>query len=264
MENIIRIGHYRKNDTLGSKSAQILRVIGELSDGKWQTSEGIKSSEYIASEYTYIQTAPTEEIANKLKDKKVNHSLLDGLGSSDEIPQFENPNIIIPKCKSKRRSKVDKVVQEEVDNIVQEEIDEIITTPKIIVKEKRLEDNILEKCQISIIKSEYKEKFGIDLTRKMNDTLSLPINLNIGYDIDKLIESCKLLNLDIKYVATKIAQTISIGGLIEAAIISKLMSDTSTIVDNVSEDKREMSPEEQRLLEALTKMNENVDKLISE
>lgn len=80
MENIIIIpgGHYQRNRTIGSEHAEIIRVWGELSNGKWKTSEGIMSAELISNEYTFIQTAPTEELANK-NSKKADPKLLEGL-----------------------------------------------------------------------------------------------------------------------------------------------------------------------------------------
>ena len=255
MDNIVRPivpGHYRKNNTFQSEHAQILRVWGEIKDkkgkptGKWETSEGPMSSYLIDAEYTFIQTAPTEEIANKLARKKNILGLLDGLKDAKDIPQLSEP---IPQLSEPiiDNSEISEYDGNKIENLEPAQMLEysvengnIISRPKIS-SVNLLEDEIMSKCH----------------SPKRTFPLLLNMSIEIPFDIKKLSGSIKLLNLNSKYIADKITEMI-FDNLTKIIISNKILDKLEHFENN----NNESTNDAKKLLEALEDMQKHVNNIV--
>ena len=186
MDNIVRPivpGHYRKNNTFQSEHAQILRVWGEIKDkkgkptGKWETSEGPMSSYLIDAEYTFIQTAPTEEIANKLARKKNILGLLDGLKDAKEIPQLSEP---IPQLSEPiiDNSEISEYDGNKIENL----------EPAQMLEYSVENGNIISRPKISTVTQPLYDLGAVAmrlLTKLMNDEETDELQMILPYEIDE-------------------------------------------------------------------------------
>jgi len=263
MDNImipIVPGHYRKNNTFQSEHAQILRVWGEIKDkkgrptGKWQTSEGPMSPYLIDAEYTFIQTAPTEEVANKIARKKSVLGLLEGLKEAKDLPQLQQTISENDGDDISKPANMPENLQPATMPKYGVENGSIIQKPHPKGESKNLlEDEIMSKCH----------------SPKRTFPLSLNMSIEIPFDIKKLSGSIKLLTLNSKYIADKIAEMV-FDNLTKGIIFNKILDELENYENNendndnvnVNQPDNKSITAEMKLLKALEDMQNNVNNII--
>jgi hypothetical protein len=223
---IIELGHYQEKSTIGSDKVNIIKIIGPVpnKDGYWLTLDNQKIPEYILIEnFVRLDIAPTQK-----GNKKPNKKLFMGFEPVKEQNQNintqnvqDNSQIIVQSPSS--RENQEKIITSVPDGptFKQEEI----------IKEHEYK-NILDKLNYTHINKQHIDKFGIPKT-KDNEKISITLDINFPFDLEKVKQTSKLLELDFKKVSEYLLSTITINNinkLIEEKLINLLETTEPTEV----------------------------------
>lgn len=268
---IIELGHYQEKSTIGSDKANIIKIIGPVpnKDGYWLTLDNQKIPEYILIEnYVRLDIAPTQK-----GNKKPNKKLFMGFEPVKEQNQNtntqnvqDNSQIIVQSPSSKENQ--EKIITSVPDGptFKQEEI----------IKEHEYK-NILDKLNYTYINKQHIDKFGIPKT-KDNEKISITLDINFPFDLEKVKQTSKLLELDFKKVSEYLLSTITINNinkLIEEKLINLLETTEPTeVIKPPIESKTEINseiitvpiiePEIEPEIESKTEVNIVLEEKISE
>lgn len=269
---IIELGHYQEKSTLGSDKANIIKIIGPVPDrdGYWLTLDNQKIPEYILIEnYVRLDISPTQK-----GNKKPNKKLFMGFEPVKEQNQNQNQN------KNKNQNLNTQNVQDNSQIIVKspssrENQEQIITSvpngptfkqEEIISKEHEYK-NILDKLNYTYINKQHIDKFGIPKT-KDTEKISITLDIEFPFDLEKVKQTSKLLELDFKKVSEYLLSTITINNinkLIEEKIINLLeIDEIKKVSEPIIEQKTEIVDIPIVEIKQEPKININLEEKISE
>lgn len=201
---MITPGHYKEKFS-NTENPVIIKIVGPdpNSEGKYLSIEGKSYSESnLLENYIPLLTAPSEERFKQSvnKSKKL-------FGDFKPITQ-ENAKIVET---IEKHDKYDYVDTYEEDQDLKEIIKEakMVQTPssREVQEPEHEYKNILEKLNLTTINKQSQEKFGIPATKE-KQTISLNLEIDLNYDIDKIKQTINILELDSKKVAEYLISTI--------------------------------------------------------
>lgn len=207
MENIIIPGFYQKKDSISSDKPEIIRIIGpniKTPDG-WLTFDKKTISSYdLIENYILLNLSSTETPINNKPPK----SIFEGLTSIsiEEDPLFTTPKEIQIETPTKPIEKINFVSKPQPTEI----------------------EIILNKIKIDTI-----NKKNIDEIKKPIIDISIPVKLN--YEVKKLQDTIKLMDLNTNDVVDTIINEISITDikpLVKKYLINLLNDENKDINNN--------------------------------
>lgn len=202
--NMITPGHYKEKFS-NTENPVIIKIVGPdpNNEGKYLSIEGKSYSESnLMENYIPLVTAPTEESFKQSlnKSKKL-------FGDFKPITE-ENAKIVETIEKHDKYDYVDTYQNTSlIVDVIQE--NKIVQTPafKEVQEPEHEYKNILEKLNLTTINKQSQEKFGIPATKE-KQTISLNLQIDLNYDIDKIKQTINILELDSKKVAEYLISTI--------------------------------------------------------
>lgn len=193
MDIIIEKGHYQEKSSLNSDKSIIIRILGPdiNKEGYWVTADGNSIPEYIIQEnYVLLDTSPTESKQNKIKNKNIFKDF-DKIKKPNDFNDGINENL-----SSIETLNTTKNIQPIIDKFIQQ------TT---IEQNFNFDTELIEKLNIDKLNKLNFEKFGENKFNKQK--IKFEIELEFNYDINKIKQTCELLDLDIlsitKYLVSK-------------------------------------------------------------
>lgn len=220
---IIKPGHFQLKTSIGSDTAEIIRVLGpdKNREGYWITQDGHSIPEYIIAEsYVALDTVATMKDANK----KVPQSIfagLDQISNQEETEQedfTQNFDIHVPLKPSKELKAKLVPVEKNYSPFIKGDINEEEIKPSFDI-------TVLEKISIDNLNQKSFEMHGIEKYKKPIINIQIPIELN--YDLNKLKQTIDLLELDTNEILTYIIKNIEIKPILNSlkTELEKLLSD---------------------------------------
>lgn len=237
MLEIVIPGHYCSNDTLNSKVKDIIRIVGpdRHRQGYWITQDGKSMSEaLILDSYTLLDTAAGsgKSFEKGKVTRKKHRDIMKGFkpiksqDQQDEDDEDETNEIKPPyKQEIPDYLKPDYVKNE---NLTQNNKSKPIEKPKDPLDETK---KLLEKATIEQLNINYEKKYGLKPYKP--EIITIPLQIEIPYHLEKLNQICEIFELDTKTVAQIIFENLK---LPEETILHILNNKlTSKVQENISD-----------------------------
>lgn len=245
MLDIVIPGHYCSKDTINSKVKNIIRIIGPNNkrQGYWfddsgrQYNENILLDDYVlldtkthqpGQSFSKAQVRKRKDIMGDFKPVKINEDLEDDYDTapySRKLPEHLNPN-----------SNPNPVNNHQTEVVIEQKpVDPLAETKKLI-----------EKASIESLNKNYEKKYGTTYYRA--EVITVPIQIEIPYELNKLSQICELFELDTKEVAQIIFNNIR---LPEEVILSIILDKINN--PNTYEQIRNQQPIQQQVQQSIQK-----------
>jgi hypothetical protein len=219
-------GHYKEKFS-NTENPVIIKIVGPdpNNEGKYLSIEGKTYSESnLVENYIPLVTAPTEESFKQSLNKSKRL-----FGDFKPITE-ENAKIFETIENHDKYDYVDNYQGPPVTETILET--KIVQTPSFKETQEPEHEykNILEKLNLTTINKQSQEKFGIPATKE-KQTISLNLEIDLNYDIDKIKQTINILELDNKKVAEYLLSTIKLNTDILKLVgneISKILTNEIT------------------------------------
>lgn len=250
--DIVIPGHYCSKGTLKSEVKDIIRIIGPDNDkeGFWITQDGISMHESsILTGYVPLDTKPNNEKNRKdsimkgfkpIKSKETesvidNENDYDYNGNSPYSRQI--PKHLIPNANNETQQ-----------HITENQHEQTSEKFKQLVEKTNELSLLLKKTSVKNLNENYKKKYGVEPYK--DKKISITINVDIPYDINKLSQICELFDISLSDVADMIYERIEFPKQLIIEEIVNQISET-TLQNNINN--QNISTEQETNIKAKTR-----------